>query len=290
VSGFAGHAFASALPWTAAAVAAVGAAAFAAARAAGRWNVVDTAWGLFFVAAGLAAAITSAGHGEPARRWLLLAMVACWGLRLATHVGRRSVGRGEDPRYTELLARGAASPTVNAVVKVFVPQAVLAFLISAPLQVGPFETGPVGPVAMAGVAVWAVGLSFEGVGDAQMERYKKWKRAQPPGRVRASVMDAGLWRYTRHPNYFGDACVWWGMFLVAAEHWPGVLTVPAPLIMTYLLTRGSGQQNLERSMVKRPGYPEYMRRTSGFFPWRPKAGPAGPDTARPQRSDISLRG
>jgi steroid 5-alpha reductase family enzyme len=288
VSGFAGHAFASALPWTAVAVAAVGAAAFAVAKAAGRWNVVDTAWGLFFVAAGGAAAITSAGHGDTARRWLLLVMVACWGLRLAVHVGRRSVGKGEDPRYTELLSRGAASPTVNAIARVFVPQAVLAFLISAPLQVGPFEAGPVGPVAITGVVIWAAGLFFEGVGDAQMERYKKWKRAQPKDSVRGSVMDAGLWRYTRHPNYFGDACVWWGMFLVAAEHWPGILTIPAPLIMTYLLTRGSGKRNLERSMVKRPGYPEYMRRTSGFFPWPPKAEPAGPDAARPQRSDISL--
>jgi steroid 5-alpha reductase family enzyme len=288
VSGFAGHAFASALPWTAAAVAAVGAAAFAVAKAAGRWNVVDTAWGLFFVAAGAAAAITSAGHGDTARRWLLLVMVACWGLRLAIHVGRRSVGKGEDPRYTELLSKGAASPTVNAIVKVFIPQAILAFLISAPLQVGPFESGPIGPLAIIGVLIWAAGLFFEGVGDAQMERYKKWKRAQPKDRVQGSVMDAGLWRYTRHPNYFGDACVWWGMFLVAAEHWPGILTIPAPLIMTYLLTRGSGKRNLERSMAKRPGYPEYMRRTSGFFPWLPKAEPAGPDTARPQRSDISL--
>jgi steroid 5-alpha reductase family enzyme len=288
VSGFAGHAFASALPWTAVAVAAVGAAAFAVAKAAGRWNVVDTAWGLFFVAAGAAAAITSAGHGDTARRWLLLVMVACWGLRLAIHVGRRSVGKGEDPRYTELLSKGAASPTVNAVVKVFVPQAVLAFLISAPLQVGPFEAGAIGPVAIIGVVIWAAGLFFEGVGDAQMERYKKWKRGQPKDQVRASVMDAGLWRYTRHPNYFGDACVWWGMFLVAAEHWPGILTIPAPLVMTYLLTRGSGKRNLERSMAKRPGYPEYMRRTSGFFPWWPKAEPAGPDTARPQRGDISL--
>ncbi|MEP7025440.1 MAG: DUF1295 domain-containing protein [Actinomycetota bacterium] len=288
MSGFAGHAFLDALPWVGGAVAAVGAAAFAVAKAAGRWNVVDTAWGLLFVAAGAAATFTSSGHGDAARRWLLLAMVACWGLRLAVHIGRRSVGKGEDPRYTELLAKGSASPTVNAIARVFVPQAVLAFLIAAPLQVGPFETGPVGVIAVIGVVLWAAGLFFEGVGDAQMERYKKWKRVQPKEQVRASVMDQGLWRYTRHPNYFGDACVWWGMFLVAAEHWPGVLTIPAPLVMTYLLTRGSGQQNLERSMVKRPGYPEYMERTSGFFPWPPKSGPAGPDAARPQRSDLAL--
>jgi steroid 5-alpha reductase family enzyme len=128
------------------------------------------------------------------------------------------VGKGEDPGYTELLARGAASPTVNAIV---------------------------GPVAIIGVVIWAAGLFFEGVGDAQMERYKKWKRAQPKDLVRASVMDAGLWRCTRHP--------------------------------TTSATPASGG-----------AYPEYMRRTSGFFPWPPKAEPSGPDTARPQRSDISL--
>jgi steroid 5-alpha reductase family enzyme len=291
MSEFAGQAFAGALPWIAGAVAVVAVAAFAAAKAAGRWNVVDTAWGLFFVAAGLAAMIASAGHGDPGRRWLLLGMVSVWGLRLAVHVGRRSVGKGEDPRYTELLNRGAASPTVNAIVKVFVPQAILAFLISAPLQAGPFESGPLGVVAVAGVLIWAIGLFFETVGDAQMERYKAWKRAQPKDRVRASVMDQGLWRLTRHPNYFGDACVWWGIFLVAAEHWPGVVTIFGPLIMTFLLTQGSGKRNLERSMVKRPGYPEYMKRTSGFFPWPPKTEPAGPAADRPDPADISvLRG
>jgi steroid 5-alpha reductase family enzyme len=274
VSGFDGPAFAAALPWTGAAVAVVSAGAFAAARAAGRWNVVDTAWGLFFVAAGLAAAIASIGHGCTGRRWLLAGLVTVWGLRLAIHVGRRSAGRGEDPRYTELLQRGLPSPVANAILKVFLPQAVLAFVISAPLQVGPFESAGLGPVAFIGVALWAVGLFFEAVGDAQLDRYKAWKKAQPAGEVRDRVLDTGLWRYTRHPNYFGDACVWWGMFLVAAEHWPGVLTIPAPLIMTYLLTLGSGQRNLERTMSKRPGYPEYMRRTSGFFPLPPKRRPS----------------
>jgi steroid 5-alpha reductase family enzyme len=280
VSGFDSAAFLAALPWTGGAVAAVAVVTFAAARAAGRWNVVDTAWGLFFVAAGVTAAITSAGHGDTGRRWLLAGLVTVWGLRLAVHVGRRSAGRGEDPRYTDLLQRGLPSPLANAVLKVFLPQAALAFVIAAPLQVGPFESGPLGPLAIAGVAVWAVGLFFEAVGDAQLDRYRRWKQSQPADQVRGSVMDRGLWRYTRHPNYFGDACVWWGMFLVAAEHWPGVLTIPAPLIMTYLLTFGSGQRNLERTMSQRPGYPEYMRRTSGFFPWPPKSGTADPQATR----------
>ncbi|MDT8915167.1 DUF1295 domain-containing protein [Amycolatopsis sp. PS_44_ISF1] len=237
---------------------------------AGRHNVVDTAWGLLFAGVGLAAFVTSQGHGDPVRRWVLVVLAGVWGIRLAVHLGRRSAGRGEDPRYEKLLGSGRAHPFLNAVLKVYAPQAVLAFVISAPLQVGAFEAGRVGPVAVLGVVLWCVGMVFETVGDAQLERYKRWKRAQPPEQVAASVMDRGLWRFTRHPNYFGDACVWWGIFLVAADHWPGVLTVPAPLLMTYLLTRGSGKKTLERSMITRPGYPAYMRRTSGFLPLPPR--------------------
>jgi len=194
----------------------------------GRNNVVDTAWGLLFVGVGIASLITSQGHGDPVRRWLLVAMVSIWGLRLAVHVGRRAIGKGEDPRYEQLLSKGHTNPTVNAVLKVYLPQAVLAFLISAPLRVGSFEFGGVAVLGIIGVLLWAVGLFFEGVGDAQMERYKKWKNGQPADEVKGSVMGKGLWRFTRHPNYFGDACVWTGILLVGAERWFGVLTIPRP--------------------------------------------------------------
>lgn len=288
VSGFPTSAFLAALPWTGGAVLVVIAATFVAAQVAHRNDVVDTAWGLLFVAAALTALVRSSGHGDDVRRWLLAGMVTVWGLRLAGHVGRRSVGRPEDPRYVELLRRGHADPRVNAVLKVFLPQAVLAFLISAPVQVGPFERGPVGVLGVVGVAVWAVGLFFEAVGDAQLERYKAWKRRQPREDVAASVMDRGLWRLTRHPNYVGDAAVWTGLFLVAAERWPGVLTAPSLAVVVFLLTLGSGKRNLECSMMTRPGYPEYAQRTSGFLPWKPRRGPAGPPSAHPQPADISL--
>jgi steroid 5-alpha reductase family enzyme len=117
--------------------------------------------------------------------------------------------------------------------------------------------------AWIGVAVWCVGVAFEAVGDAQME---KW-RADPSHRGR--VIDVGLWRYTRHPNYFGDACVWWGIFLIAADAWPGVVTIYAPLVMTLLLTKGSGVRVLEQHMAGRDGWDDYAARTSVFVPLPP---------------------
>ena len=119
--------------------------------------------------------------------------------------------------------------------------------------------------------MWAVGLFFETVGDAQLQAF----RDDPASK--GKVLDTGLWRYTRHPNYFGDACVWWGIFLVSAQAWPGVLTVLSPLVMTYLLANGSGKPLLEKGMSsRRPGYDEYVRRTSGFVPLPPKKTPPGP--------------
>lgn len=286
--GFSGDALLSALPWIGGTVAALIAITFVVGLSIGRHNVVDTAWGLLFVGIGVATLITSQGHGDPLRRWVLAGLVIAWGLRLAVHLGRRSIGKGEDPRYEQLLQRGHANPTLNAIVKVYLPQGVLALLIAAPVQVGSFSGGGLGLLGIAGIVVWAVGIFFEAVGDAQMERYKQWKKAQPSDKVQGSVMDKGLWRFTRHPNYFGDACVWSGIFLIAAEHWPGVLTLPATALMTYLLTQGSGKRNLERSMIKRAGYPEYMKRTSGFLPLLPKSAPTGPAARQPNAADINI--
>lgn len=288
MTGFSGGSLLAALPWIGGTVLVLIAVTAAVGISIGRHNVVDTAWGLLFVGVGISSLITSQGHGDPVRRWLLAAMVTIWGLRLGVHIGRRAIGKGEDPRYGQLLSKGHSNPTVNALLKVYLAQAVLAFLISAPLQVGSFTFGGVGVLGLVGVLVWAVGLFFEAVGDAQMERYKKWKSAQPAADVEDSVIDRGLWRLTRHPNYFGDACVWTGIFLVAAEHWPGILSLPATAIMIYLLTLGSGKRNLERSMIKRLGYPEYMQRTSGFLPLPAKRSPEGPVVKQPDPADISI--
>jgi steroid 5-alpha reductase family enzyme len=264
VSGFDTSAFATGLAWSGGAVALVLVATFAVSRVAHKHSVIDTAWGLLFVAAAVATFASSAGHGSSGRRWLLLVLPVVWGLRLAQHIARRTVGKPEDPRYAELLAKAKGNPDLYALRMVYLLQGVLAFVIAAPILVGGYAQGGVGAIAWIGVAVWAVGISFEAIGDAQLQRF----RDDPANK--GTVIDTGLWRYTRHPNYFGDACVWWGIFLVAAERWPAVLTIPAPALMTLLLTKGSGARILERHMAKRPGWAEYAARTSGFVPWPPK--------------------
>ena len=227
----------------------------------GRVAVVDVAWGLMFVAVAIAVVVWSP---DP-HSWLVAGLVTVWGARLAWHIGRRSRGHGEDPRYAAMLGDGGFSLALR---KVFLVQAVAAFVISLPIMVaGAYELRWVWLVAL-GALVWLVGLVFESVGDAQLAAYK----AQPKD-TRPPVMDRGLWRWTRHPNYFGDACVWWGIWIAGAlaTGWlPGLLTVVAPLAMTYFLAFATGARLLERTMMQRPGYPEYAARTSMFVPLPPR--------------------
>ena len=171
----------------------------------------------------------------------------------------RGQGHGEDPRYTELLGSGRG----GRVVRVWIPQGAAVWLVSLPVQVASVAGHGVGAVVALGVAVWLVGVLFEWVGDAQLAAYQRDPHRGP-------VMDRGLWRCTRHPNYFGDACVWWGIWLVAASTWPGVPTVVSPLAMTYFLVFVTGARLLEETMRQRPGYREYAARTSMFVPWPPR--------------------
>ena len=265
---FDGHAFGAALPWAAGAVLVVLAGTFVVAKIAGKHSVIDTAWGLLFVAVAIAVFVRSGDVACPGRRWLLLLLPLFWGLRLAVHIARRTIGAPEDPRYEALLSKARGNPDLYALRMVYLLQGVLAFLIAAPILVGGFETGRLNAIAWIGVAVWCVGVFFESVGDHQLQTFRR----NPANK--GTVIDIGLWRYTRHPNYFGDACVWWGIFAVAASSWPGVLTIPAPILMTLLLTKGSGARILEKHMAQRAGWAEYAARTSGFFPLprrRPKS-------------------
>ena len=232
----------------------------------GRVSVVDTIWGLGFIVVTLAAfgvgeiasdASSVGDHND--RAWFLVVMVAVWGGRLAWHIGKRSRGAGEDPRYTELMENGPG----GLVRKVLLPQGLAIWFVSMPIQVSAVSGDHVAPVLYLGVVLWAIGLAFESVGDAQLAAYKK----DPD---RGPVMDRGLWRYTRHPNYFGDACVWWGIYLVCASSWPGVFTILSPVAMTFFLVFATGARLLERTMMQRDGYPEYAARTSMFFPLPPK--------------------
>jgi steroid 5-alpha reductase family enzyme len=258
-------AFAAALPLTVAAVVAVLGSTFLVALRVGRHAVVDVAWGLGFVAVATTSYLLSGDEGDPVRRALVLALTAIWGVRLAVHIGLRSRGHGEDPRYEALLSRAPGSRTAYALRQVYLTQAAVMWFVSLPLQVAMFQADRLGVVAWGGVALWAVGLLFEAVGDRQLQRF----RDDPANK--GKVLDTGLWRYTRHPNYFGDACVWWGLSLVAFDAWPGVLTVLSPVVMTWLLANGTGKPLLEKRMAStRPGYADYVRRTSGFVPLPPR--------------------
>lgn len=243
------------------ALAVVHTAAFAVGRRIGRYNVVDVAWGLGFVA--IAAVSAALGHGDATRRWLLLALVAIWGLRLSWHIQRKTAGKGEDARYAALL-RGATLAQI--VRKVFVLQALITWFVSVPLQLSSVTGPAVGPfkaVMAAGIAVWLVGFAFEAVGDRQLRAFK----TDPANR--GAVMDRGLWAWTRHPNYFGDAAVWWGLWLITINGWLPVVTVGSPLLMTYFLVHVSGARLTEKLMAGRPGFDEYRQRTAYFFPRPP---------------------
>ncbi|MGN6129903.1 MAG: DUF1295 domain-containing protein [Nocardioidaceae bacterium] len=256
-------AFAAALPWTVLTVVAVLGATFAVALRLGRHAVVDVAWGLGFVA--VAGTSYALGTGDGTRRLLVLVLTAVWGLRLAGHIARRSRGHGEDPRYAALLEKAPGSRTVYALTRIYLTQGLVMWFVSLPLQVAVFEPAAPNALTWVGVLVWAVGLVFEAVGDLQLQRF----RDDPS--TKGQVLDTGLWRWTRHPNYFGDACVWWGLSLVAFSAWPGIVTVLSPVVMTWLLANGTGKPLLEKGMAsRRPGYADYVRRTSGFFPLPPK--------------------
>jgi steroid 5-alpha reductase family enzyme len=251
------------------AVVALQLATFAVALRQRRLDVVDVTWGLSFaliVVVGVLIPVQSPADGL--RRVLVVALTAVWGLRLAVHIGRRRRGATEDdPRYTELMARATGDPRLAALRTVFLLQAVAAWFVSLPLQVALVDDGPIGALGWVGVAVWAVGFAFEAVGDRQLEVF----RADPARR--GQVMDRGLWRYTRHPNYFGDCCVWWGLFLLAADAGAGWVTVLSPLLMTWFLAAKTGKPLMEQQLSRsRPGYAEYVARTSGFIPWPPRRG------------------
>ena len=231
-------------------------------RRLGRLSVVDVTWGLVFVAI---AWVSYAVGTHSARSLLLAVLVTAWGGRLAWHIRRRALGGDEDPRYAKLVEGVPEQDRFRfALRRVFGVQGLAAWVVSLPIQVAAATDRPLGWVAAGGVVLYLVGVTFEALGDAQLARFK----ADPANR--GAIMDRGLWAWTRHPNYVGDAAVWWGLWVVAAEAWPGVLTVLSPVLMTYLLAFATGARLLESEMSKRPGYRDYMERTSMFLPLPPR--------------------
>jgi len=228
-------------------------------------SIVDIFWGLGFALIAIVARATGTGHVP--RMNLVAALTVLWGVRLAGYLLWRNWGAGEDYRY-QAMRRGIGERFWwVSLVTVFALQGVLMWVVSLPVQWAQASPLPseLGVLDLAGVLFWSVGLIFESIGDLQLARFK----SDPANR--GKVMDRGLWRYTRHPNYFGDAVLWWGLFLIAFSTPGSWWTVIGPLTMTGLLMRVSGVPLLERRLAKtRPEYADYVRRTSAFVPWWPR--------------------
>ena len=239
-------------------------AVYAAARRSGNAGLVDVAWSAgFSVVAALAAAL---GSGWPARRFLIAAMTAAWSLRLAVYLYGRVVGHAEDGRYVELKRRWGAQVN-RKMFEFFQFQALLVVALSAPLLVAASNPAPgLHPPEWAAAALFAIALGGEAVADAQLARFKA--AGGGPGRV----CDVGLWRYSRHPNYFFEWLVWVSYFAFAAASPGGLWTLYCPALMLYFLFRVTGIPATEEQALRTKGdaYREYQRRTSAFVPWFPR--------------------
>jgi len=229
-------------------------------------SVADIFWGLGFVM--LAWLFCLLSPALTPRSWLVATLITLWGMRLSAHIFRRHHGHGEDPRYQAMRASHGSAFWWRSLFTVFWLQGAILWFVALPLLVAVRAAAPAALNAVDGLGVllFAIGFGFEVVGDYQLERFK----AEPGNR--GHVLDRGLWRYTRHPNYFGDATMWWGMYAIAASTPGGWLTVLSPFLMTLLLMRVSGVTLLEESLkVSKPGYRAYIMRTPVFFPWFPRA-------------------
>ena len=199
------------------------------------------------------------------RKLLISTLVTVWGLRLTLHILLRNKGKPEDFRYQKWREENGSSWWWRSFFKVFLLQGILLWIISAPLLLAHAGIKPQYLTALdwLGVILLVVGFYFEAVGDLQLKRFLAWPENK------GKIMNQGVWRFTRHPNYFGDSAQWWGFYLIAASA-GGWWTVFSPIMMTFLLVRVSGAALLEKSMSKKPGYRQYMASTSGFIPWFPR--------------------
>lgn len=261
-------------------------------------SLVDIYWGFGFLVVG-AVCLYLANPKTP-YLILLAALPIIWGLRLTLYLAKRNLGHGEDKRYTKMQKRAEKKGVselmwrLRSLFTIYWGQGLLIMIVSAPVWVG-FATSKImyefaevtskreividpdkwgvpeiGVMAILGTLLWLIGFLFEAIGDWQLSQFKKKHADYDGSEEDKPVLNSGLWRYTRHPNYFGNACMWWGIWLVACQAPWGWATVFAPIIMTFLLTKVSGKDLLEKDMGKRKNYQRYIKRTSGFFPLPPK--------------------
>jgi len=262
-------------------------------------SLVDIFWGFGFLL--VAAVCLYLVPVKTSYLILLAAMPIIWGMRLTLYLGKRNLGHGEDKRYVSMRKRAEKKGMsemawrLRTLFSVYWGQGLLIMIVSAPvwvamatgkfLQAGagnynsadpmltPSDLEPtnLGVLAILGALLWLIGFLFEAVGDAQLAAFIKKNKGYDGPADEKPVMDTGLWKYTRHPNYFGNACMWWGIWIVACAAPFGWATIIGPIIMTLLLTKVSGRDLLERDMGRRKNYQDYIERTSGFFPLPPKS-------------------
>lgn len=225
-------------------------------------SFVDSLWPLFFVLAALVFAMDALPLAPAGI--LALVLLTVWAVRLSAHITVRNWGEPEDSRYQQIRENNQPGFRFKSLYIVFGLQGLLAWIISIPLLYAVTTTSAPGPLHIAAAALWLVGFVFEAGGDWQLMQFRKNRESSK------AVLNSGLWRYTRHPNYFGDACIWWSfwLFAVAAGAW---WTVYAPLLMSFLLLKVSGVAMLEKTIgSRRPEYADYIERTSAFIPMPPR--------------------
>jgi len=232
-------------------------------------SIIDLFWGTGFVVIAWISYGMSVGEKDVC--YLLPLLVTVWGLRLSGYLGYRNLGHGEDKRYANMRSGNEKWFPLTSLFTVFLLQGAIMWVVALPLQIGiPRNPGVVNVGTYVGSALWLIGFFFEAVGDWQMHRFK----ANPENK--GEVLQSGLWRYTRHPNYFGDFCVWWGFWILSISPGGPYWTVISPIVMSILLLKISGVSLLESDLKEsKPGYREYIERTNAFFPWFPSAARTG---------------
>lgn len=238
---------------------------FIAAQIRGRNDIADVAWGLGFI---LTAAVSLVAGGiYPLRGLLVSGLVLVWGVRLALHIHRRNRGKGEDSRYRAWREEWGRWFVLRSFLQVFMLQGVLLLMVATPVvYVNQAPSAPLGWFDLLGLAIWLTGFCFEALGDWQLLQFIR----NPANK--GTLMTTGLWRYTRHPNYFGEVTLWWGIWLIAFAIPGGWMTIIGPITITFLILKVSGIPMLEKPYQERADFQDYKRRTSAFFPLPPRGG------------------
>ncbi len=226
-------------------------------------SIVDIGWGLGFVVVAWFTTLRSGNFYLP--NIILTLLITIWGLRLFYHIIKRNIGKPEDFRYANWRKEWGKLVIPRAFLQVYMLQGVFMFTVALPiilLNIEPFSKLTL--FGVLGIIIWIIGFYFESVGDYQLKIFK----SNPENK--GKIMDQGLWGYTRHPNYFGEATMWWGIGILAVSSGASILSFISPIVITYLLLFVSGVPMLEKSFANRPGYKQYADRTPVFFPWFPK--------------------